>query len=216
MKSDTEVKRDVEAELKWSPEIDDTGISVNVVHRKVALTGFAHSYLERYHAEVLARRVKGVAAVANAIEVKRHPDAPMDPDIARAALATLKRHLPLEWDNLKAIVEDGRVSLEGTVEWQFQRERAESAIRHLSGVISVMNLITVKPRVAPENIKNRIEDAFRRLADVDASHITVDAAGSEVALHGEVRSWAECDQVQQCAWSAPGVTGVHNALTVRT
>jgi osmotically-inducible protein OsmY len=99
---------------------------------------------------------------------------------------------------------------------QFQREAAEIAVRHLHGVVSVQNSIRIKPRVAAENIKHRIEDAFRRIAEVDAKHITVDADGSEVTLRGEVRSWTERDHAQQTAWSAPGVTHVNNALTVRT
>lgn len=216
MKADTDVKRDVEAELKWSPQVDDTDIAVKVVNGEVTLTGFTRHYLDKYQAEVVARRVKGVAAVANDIQVQLNAGAPTDPEIARAALAALKLELPITWEDIRPIVKDGRVSLEGTVEWQYQRERAESAIRTLSGVISVWNAVTVKPRVAPENIKHRIEDAFRRIADVDAGQIKVEANGSEVSLRGEVRSWAERDQAQQCAWSAPGVTHVSNELTVRT
>jgi osmotically-inducible protein OsmY len=216
MKSDADIKRDVEAELKWSPEVDETDIAVKVHGGEVTLTGFTRNYMEKYQSEVVARRVKGVAAVANDIQVKPASGAPTDPEIARAALAALKLELPLAWEQIKPTVKDGRVSLEGTVEWHYQRERAESAIRHLNGVISVLNTVTVKPRIAPDDIKHRIEDAFRRIAYVDASHITVDASGSEVTLRGEVRSWAERDQAQQTAWSAPGVSRVTNGITVRT
>ncbi|MGC1458964.1 MAG: BON domain-containing protein [Steroidobacteraceae bacterium] len=216
MKSDSDVKRDVEAELKWSPQVDDTDVAVKVTDGEVTLTGFTRNYLERYQAESLTRRVKGVAAVANDIQVKPIADGPSDPEIARAALAALKLQLPLSWEKIKPIVKDGRISLEGTVEWHYQRERAESAVRHLKGVISVWNAIALKPNVAADNIKHKIEDAFRRIAEVDASHIKVEANGSEVTLRGEVRSWAERDQAQQSAWSAPGVTRVENSLTVRT
>jgi osmotically-inducible protein OsmY len=216
MKSDADVRRDVEAELKWSPQVDETDIAVKAVDGEVTLTGFSRNYLEKYQAEVVTRRVKGVAAIANDIQVKPVAGGPTDPEIARAALAVLKLESPVSWENIKPTVKDGRVSLDGTVEWHYQRERAESAVRHLSGVISVMNSIMVQPRVAPDNIKHRIEDAFRRIAEVDASHIKVEANGSEVTLRGEVRSWAERDQAQQSAWSAPGVTRVDNGLTVRT
>ncbi len=216
MKSDSDVKRDVEAELKWSPQVEDTDIAVKVTDGEVTLTGFTRNYLERYQAEILTRRVKGVLAVANDIQVKPIADGPSDPEIARAALAALKLQLPLSWEKIKPIVKDGRISLEGTVEWHYQRERAESAVHHLKGVISVWNAIALKPSVAADNIKHKIEDAFRRIAEVDASHIKVEANGSEVTLRGEVRSWAERDQAQQSAWSAPGVTRVENSLTVRT
>jgi osmotically-inducible protein OsmY len=216
MKSDAEIKRDVEAELKWSPQIDDTDIAVEVVNGAVTLTGFACNLLEMYQAEVVTRRVKGVAAVANDIQVKLMASGPSDPEIARAALGALKQHLPVSWEKIQPIVKDGRVSLDGTVEWHYQRERAESAVRHLNGVISVMNSIKVQPSVAPDNIKHKIEDAFRRIAEVDASHIKVETNGSEVTLSGEVRSWAERDQAQHSAWSAPGVTRVDNELIVRT
>ncbi len=215
MRTDDEIKRDVEAELKWSPQINETDIAVKVNGGEVTLTGFTGTYYEKYQAEVVGRRVKGVAAIANDIQVKPASGSPTDPEIARAALTALKFALPFTSEQIKPTVSQGRVSLEGSVEWQFQREEAESAVRHLSGVISVQNSIRLKPRVAAENIKHRIEDAFRRIAEVDAKHITVDANGSEVTLRGEVRSWSERDQAQQTAWSAPGVTHVNNGITVR-
>ena len=216
MKSDADLKGDVEAELKWSPQIDETDIAVKVANGAVTLTGFARNYLEMYQAGVVTRAVKGVAAVANDIQVKLVANAPTDPEIARAALGALKQHLPVSWGKIKPTVKDGRVSLDGTVEWHYQRERAESAVRHLNGVVRVTNSLIVQPSVAPDNIKHKIEDAFRRIAEVDASHIKVEANGSEVTLKGEVRSWAERDQAQHSAWSAPGVTRVDNELIVRT
>ncbi len=215
MKSDMDVKRDVEAELKWSPQVDDTDIAVKVVSGEVTLTGFARNYLERHQAELATRRVKGVAALANDIQVRSLAQGPSDPEIARAALAALKQELPVSWDKIKPVVKEGRISLEGQVEWHYQRERAENAVRFLSGVISVFNAIVVQPSLAPDNIKHRIEEAFRRMAEVDASHIKVEAKDSRITLRGEVHSWAERDQAQQSAWSAPGVTHVDNALTVR-
>jgi osmotically-inducible protein OsmY len=216
MRTDIEIKKDVEAELKWSPDVDETDIAVKVKTGEVTLTGYAHNYFEKYQAETAVKRVKGVAAVANDIEVRSFAGAPTDPEIARAAVAALKFELPLSCENLKAVVQKGTVKLEGTVEWHYQRERAESAVRRLNGVVSVFNSIRVEPKIAPQDIKHSIEDAFRRIAQVDAGRITVDAHGSDVTLRGEVRSWAERDQAQQTAWSAPGVARVINELTIRT
>lgn len=216
MRSDNDIRRDVEAELGWSPDVDQTDMAVKVNDGQVTLAGFAKSYQEKYQAEIAARRVKGVTAVANDIQVMPLPGAPTDPEIARAAVEALKIELPFAWEQLKPVVKQGHVALEGAVEWHYQRERAESAIRKLKGVVSVRNSIRIKPAIAPVDVKHRIEDAFRRLAQVDADRITVDTSGSDVTLRGEVRSWAERDQAQRTAWSAPGVTNVKNELTVRS
>ncbi len=216
MRPDSDIKQDVEAELRWSPDVDETDIAVKVNNGEVTLSGFARNYMEKYQAEIAVRRIKGVTAVANDIEVKLLGGSPTDPEIARAAVEALKVDLPLTWEQIKPIVKQGHVGLEGTVEWHYQRERAESVIRRLPGVISVRNSIKIRPSLAPENIKHRIEDAFRRIAQVDADHIVVDTHGSDVTLRGEVRSWAERDQAQRTAWSAPGVTNVKNELVVRS
>jgi osmotically-inducible protein OsmY len=216
MKLNSDIRRDVEAELRWAPDVDDTDIAVKVNGGEVTLAGFAPTYLQKHHAEIAVRRVKGVAAVANDIQVKPLLGGPTDPELARAALAALKSDLPLSWEHIQISVKDGRISLTGAVEWNYQRERAESTMRRLDGVVSVYNSVDIKPSVAPENIQLRIEDAFRRLAHVDAGQIKVEIAGPEVTLNGEVRSWAERDQAQQTAWSAPGVRRVINQLSVRS
>jgi osmotically-inducible protein OsmY len=217
MLSENDIRQDVEAELKWSPDVDDTDIAVKVNGGAVTLTGYVRHYFEKHGAEIAARRVKGVAAVANDIELRQLADnAPTDPEIARAAIAALKLELPISWERITPVVHQRRVALEGDVEWHYQRERAESAMRRLGGVISVRNSLRVKPSVMPGNIKHDIERAFKRLAHVDAHEISVDVRGADITLRGEVRSWAERDQAQQTAWSAPSVTNVINELTVRT
>jgi len=215
MKSDADIRRDVEAELKWSPEVDETDIAIKVNTGEVTLTGYVRSFYEKFQAEVAIKRVKGVAAVANDIQVRQFAGAPTDPQIARAAVAALKFELPVTWEKIRPVVQQGRVTLEGAVEWQYQREAAERAVRHLSGVITVLNSITITPKVHAKDIKHSIEDAFRRIAHVDADHITVDTRGSDVTLRGEVQSWAERDEAQRTAWSAPGVSNVVNELRVR-
>ena len=215
MKTDAAIKNDVEAELRWTPDVDDTDVAVKVKAGEVSLTGFVRDYFQKYHAEVAAKRVAGVSAVANDIQVKPISGAPSDPEIARAALAALKFDLPLSHDAIKVIVHEGRVTLEGKVEWNFQRTLAERSVHRLNGVTSVFNLITLEPKVAPRDIKQKIEAAFHRMAQIDARQISVDADGSDVTLRGEVRSWAEHDQAQQTAWSAPGVTQVRNEIRVR-
>lgn len=216
MKSDSDIKKDVEAELKWSPDVNDTDIAVKVNSGEVTLSGYARNYYEKVQAEMAVKRVMGVAAVANDLEVRSLTGAPTDPEIARAALSALQFALPWTSQNIKPVVQKGWITLEGTVEWHYQRQQAENVVRLLNGVTGVSNSIRIEPKIAPKDIKHRIEDAFRRIAQVDAAHITVDAQGSDVTLRGEVRSWAERDQAQQTAWSAPGVAKVINELRVRT
>lgn len=216
MKSDLEIKRDVEAELAWNPELDAKDIAVKVSGGVVTLTGFAPSFADKYRAEGTTKRVAGVAAVANDIEVTLPPDTQLtDPEIARQVVARLKADLPVGHESIKALVHQGHVALEGSVEWHYQRERAEAVVRDLRGVISVRNSIKIRSRVAPGEIKRKIEEAFKRSATVDAEQLAVEAHGSEVILRGQVRSWAERDQALQTAWSAPGVTDVKSEITVR-
>jgi len=215
MKPDSEVKRDVEAELDWSPDVDQTDLAVKVSNGVVTLTGFVASFFEKYRAEETVKRVAGVAGVANDVQV-RPAYGLDDPEIARAAIAAIRVELPSSPESVKALVQNGHVTLEGSVEWNFQRERLEDSIRRLAGVITVDNEIMIKPRVKPGDIKRMIEDAFRRSAEVDASHISVKTEGGTVTLSGRVRTWSERAQAQQTAWFAPGVSHVKNEITIST
>jgi osmotically-inducible protein OsmY len=216
MRSDSDIRRDVEEELRWDPEIDPTDIAVSVNSGVVALTGFVRSYPERHLAEAAAKRVAGVLAVANDLEVRLPGiDARPDPEIARDAIARIKNELPYAWEKIRVVVKNARLTLEGEVEWNYQRDRAEAAVRRVRGVEGVTNAIEVKPQVAPAEIRRKIEDALRRAADIDATHVTVETNGSEVILRGTVRSWAERQEAEKAAWAAPGVAKVDNRTIIQ-
>ena len=215
MKSDADIKRDVEEELRWDPDIDPTDIAVAVSNGVVALTGFVRSYSQKFEAEAAAKRVASVAGVADDIEVRLPAvDERPDPEIARDAVAALKNQLPISSERIKVLVKNGWITLEGDVEWNYQREIAQNAVRWIKGVKGVSNQIQLKPRVAPTDIKRKIEEAFRRSAEIDANRIVVEATGSEVVLKGTVRSSAERQEAERAAWAAPGVTKVENRIVI--
>jgi osmotically-inducible protein OsmY len=192
MKTDFELQRDVLDELKWEPSVDAAHLGVAVKDGIVTLTGHVASYAQKYAAERAAKRVLGVRAVANELDVKLPGSSRRtDEDIAAAAVSALKSNLSIPSNQIKVLVSDGVVKLEGEMEWQFQKDAAARAVRYLPGVIGVTNMITVKQRVAASEIKAKIEEALKRSAETDASRITVEVEGGEVTLRGSVRSWAE-------------------------
>src|SRR6202140_5278439 len=215
MKSDSEIERDVRDELKWNPDLDAEDIAVSVKNGVVTLAGFTRSYSDRLEAEAAAKRVAGVLAVANDIEVRLPAvDQRPDPDIARDAVSALKAELPISYDRIKVILKDGWVTLEGAEEWQYQKNTADSAVRKVKGVKGLTNVITVKPKVQPSELQRKILEAFKRNAEVDANRITVEANGSEVILKGTVRSWIEREEAERVAWSAPVITRVEDRIVV--
>lgn len=216
MRTDSDIKRDVEQELRWDPDIDATDVAVSVKDGVVTLSGFMRSYTQKWQAEEDAKRVAGVTAVANDIQVRLPAvDQRPDPEIARDAVAELKRWLPYSADRIKVTVSDGWVTLEGEVEWNYQKERAEEAVRRVKGLVGLTNNIKLKPSVTPADVKRKIEEALKRNAEIDASGITVETNGSEVILRGTVRSWAERREAERAAYAAPGVTTVDNQISVR-
>ena len=218
MPTSTRLQHDVQEELEWEPSVDASKIGVTAIDTGiVTLTGTVATYAEKVTAERAAKRVSGVRVVANDIEVRLIGSMKRtDTDIAQAVLRALEWDIAVPHEKIKARVDNGWVTLDGEVALQFQRAAAENAVRRLSGLRGVTNQIRlqVRPSVQPAEVKDRIEAAFRRSADIDARGIQVDAKDSMITLRGKVRTWAERDEAERAAWAAPGVLAVKDELIV--
>jgi osmotically-inducible protein OsmY len=212
--SDLDVRDDVVNELAWSPQVNASGIIVSVSDGAVTLTGQVGSYLEKWAAEDIAKGVYGVTGVANDLGVNYNGTVTQDTDLLQRVLDALRWNVEVPADAVKATVTNGWVVLSGTVSWNYQRQAAESTVRSLWGVKGVTDDIALQTQPTPKDVNQRITDALARNAQLDARRISVATDGSTAVLDGSVSSWAERDEAEAAAWSAPGVNSVRNNLEV--
>ena len=212
--SDLDVREGVRSALEWSPKVDASQIAVSVTGGAVSLSGNVPSYLQKWDAERIAKQIYGVTGVANDLTVDYIGGDTRDPDLLQRVLQSLNWNLEVPLGSVKPTVTDGWVTLTGTVTWNFQRAAAESSVRGLSGVKGVTDEIALQSQPAPNDVDKRITEALSRNAQIDARRITVTTDGSTAVLDGTVSSWAERDEAETAAWSAPGVNNVENNLQV--
>jgi len=214
MKTDQQLEKDVRDELRWEPSVTSAEVGVTVSQGVVTLNGTVPTYAEKSAAEKAAQRVAGVKAVADEIRVEPHADhRRSDQQIAQDAVRAVQSHVWVP-TGIQVTVDNGWVTLRGKVTWEYQRKAAYDAVRFLPGVVGVSNEITIKATVRPSGVKEAIETALKRDAEIDAEGITVRADDGKVTLSGTVPSWAERDEAGSAAWRAPGVTDVQNELVV--
>jgi VCBS repeat-containing protein len=212
-----QLQSDVQEELKWEPEVDARHIVVTADESAITLSGYVPSYYEKTRAVAAAERVNGVKAVADELEVRFHAThVKSDSDIAASVAHVLEWNSTLSHENIKAKVSHGNVTLDGEVTWNYERNEAERVINHLLGVQSVVNLITVKPRVMASSVERQITNALARHAALDARQIHVSRRGTKAILTGHVHSIEEARIARGAAWSAPGVTDVEDHLVVQS
>jgi len=210
-----DLRRNVLNELAWDPTFDATHIGVAADNGVVTLTGHVSTYAEKLAAERAAQRVTGVRGIAEEIEVRPpYAKKTKDDEIAERAVRILQWDVSVPPGRILVKVEKGWVTLTGTVDWDYQRGAAAADIQKLSGVVGLMNLIKVEPAVRAADVKQKIEDAFRRNAVLDAGEIRVSAVDGTITLNGRVRNWSERNTAERAAWSAPGVTAVEDRLLV--
>ncbi len=217
MKTDAEILKDVQDELKWDPYLSSSEIGASVKNGIVTLTGIVDSYWKKLSAENAVKKISGVTAVVQKIEVRLSESGKKkDIDIAEAIQSAFKWSVLVPKDKIKVKVENGWVTLEGSVEWEFQKNAAQRAVEKLEGVTGVINNIRVSPKVSPSEIRQKIKSAFLRSATVDSDRITVEVDGGMVTLRGKVRSWAERKEAERQAWLAPGVLKVEDDIEIDT
>jgi len=215
MKTNSELQRDVLDELAWEPSVDAAEIGVSVDNGVVILNGTVKSLTQKWTAERIAQHVDGVRAVTDELVVKLAGDSQhTDADIARAAINVLDWNTSVPPNRVKILVQNGWITLEGSVEYHFQKIAAESAVRHLKGVKGVSNLIGINPRVSAGDVIHAIKKALHRAAQVDAEKISVEASAGKVILRGNVRTWTEREEAERAAWGAPGVADVQNEIRI--
>jgi osmotically-inducible protein OsmY len=215
MKSDLQIQKDVIEELKWEPFLKSSEIGVAVKNGIVTLSGQVDSLSKKLAAENAVKKISGVKAIAEEIQIGVSPAYnKSDTEIAEAILNALRWHTGVQEETIKIKVENGVVRMEGEVEWEYQRTSAQSTIKDLAGVKSVLNFITVKPKIVASDIKKKICSAFQRNAIIDAKKINVDVLGANITLSGKVRSFAEKEDAEQAAWNAPGVMSVVSKLEI--
>lgn len=215
MKTDSQIQFDVMEELKWEPGVNHEKIGVSVTNGVVGLSGPVSSYAEKLLAEKTARRVKGVRALAEDLQV-RYDWQPKtsDADIAKRVADIFEWDPLVPRDRINVTVEDGVVKLAGKVDWNYQRDLATEDTAKITGVVRIDNRIEVAPPVSIGDVRHRIEQAFERQADLEAEKIKVQAQGSKVTLTGNVSSWAKRNVAERAAWAAPGVTQIEDKLIV--
>ena len=215
MKTDNEIQKDVMDQLRWEPFLNASKIGVSVNNGIVTLSGQVDTYSKKVLAEKATKKVAGVKAIAEDIQIGLSKTyLKTDTEIAQTVVNALKWHTMIPEEKIKVTVEDGIVKLEGEVEWEYQLTQARTSVENLIGVRSVTNLISVKPKVTPSDVQQKINSAFLRSASIDAAKITAEVLGNRVILHGKVRSFAEKDDAENAAWAAPGIISVESKLSI--
>ena len=215
MKIDSQLQRDVMDELEWDPSVDHADIGVAVVEGVVTLNGYVKSYAEKLAAERAAKRVSGVSAIAEELKVRYASDAKTaDHEIAKRILDIFRWNVNVPEKHLTVKVENGWVTLTGNVEWNYQSQEASKSAAKVTGVVGASNAIGIANRASVTDVRKRIEDAFRRQADLDAASVTIQTQGSTVTLGGKVKAWHERQVAERAAWAAPGVTEVVDRIAI--